>query len=41
VNDAELRRIRAEIETEILAGLEFATNAPYPDASEVDQDVYS
>jgi TPP-dependent pyruvate/acetoin dehydrogenase alpha subunit len=31
------RRVRAEVE----AGVEFALNAPYPELSEVDQDVYA
>ena len=34
-------KIEAEMKDEIEAGAEFAVNAPYPDASEVDQHVYA
>jgi TPP-dependent pyruvate/acetoin dehydrogenase alpha subunit len=36
-----LQRIRTEAESEILAGVEFAKNAPYPHAAEVNENVYS
>jgi pyruvate dehydrogenase E1 component alpha subunit len=36
-----LDRIRAETEAEIREGAEYALEAPYPDASEVDQHVYA
>jgi acetoin:2,6-dichlorophenolindophenol oxidoreductase subunit alpha len=40
-DEAELQRIRTEAESEILAGVEFAKNAPYPHAAEVNENVYS
>ncbi len=36
-----LDKIQAEVQMEITAGLEFALQAPFPDASEVDQHVYA
>ena len=36
-----LRAIHAEVQAEIDAGVQFALNAPFPDASEVDQHVYA
>ncbi|MGZ3601174.1 MAG: thiamine pyrophosphate-dependent dehydrogenase E1 component subunit alpha [Ktedonobacterales bacterium] len=37
----ELDEIRAEVQAEVEAGVQFALNAPFPDASEVDQHVYA
>lgn len=37
----DLDRIEQEVRGELAAGLEFALNAPYPDAGEVDQHVYA
>lgn len=37
---AELDTIRAEVAAEVQAGVEFALEAPYPDPSEVTEDVY-
>ena len=34
-------QINAEVKAEIQAGVEYAINAPYPEASEVDQHVYA
>ena len=36
----ELEAIRAEVDAEVLAGVDFALEAPYPDPSEVTEDVY-
>jgi pyruvate dehydrogenase E1 component alpha subunit len=36
----ELETIRAEVDAEVLAGVDFALEAPYPDPSEVTEDVY-
>ncbi len=36
-----LDKIQAEVQMEITAGLEFALQAPFPDASEVEQHVYA
>ncbi|HLZ24219.1 MAG TPA: thiamine pyrophosphate-dependent dehydrogenase E1 component subunit alpha [Ktedonobacterales bacterium] len=36
-----LDRINAEVQAEVEKGVEFALNAPFPDASEVDQHVYA
>src|SRR5262249_52008846 len=36
-----LDAIRAETQAEVEAGVQFGLNAPYPDASEVDQHVYA
>jgi pyruvate dehydrogenase E1 component alpha subunit len=36
-----LDQIHADVKAEIESGLQFALNAPYPDVSEVDQDVYT
>ncbi len=33
--------IEQRVHVEIEAGVEFALNAPFPDPSEVDQDVYA
>jgi TPP-dependent pyruvate/acetoin dehydrogenase alpha subunit len=38
---AVLEQMKAEAHTEIEAGVRFALNAPFPDASEVDQHVYA
>ncbi len=38
---AVLDKIQAEVKTEIDNGVQFALNAPYPTADEVDQDVYA
>jgi len=38
---AALDKIQAEVKTEIDKGVQFALNAPYPTADEVDQDVYA
>ena len=40
-NESQLEGIRKEAQSEILAGVGFATAAPYPNADEVDQNVYS
>jgi pyruvate dehydrogenase E1 component alpha subunit len=37
----QLAQIRQAVDAEIAAGLKFALEAPYPSASEVDQDVYA
>lgn len=37
----QLDLIRAQVQTEINAGAEFALNAPYPDLNQVNQDVYA
>ena len=42
IADAEaLRKIQTEIEAEMQAAVEFAIAAPYPEKSEVDQDIYA
>jgi pyruvate dehydrogenase E1 component alpha subunit len=42
VADAKVfEQIEQQVQAEIAAGVEFALNAPYPDASEVDQHVYA
>ncbi|HKD72679.1 MAG TPA: thiamine pyrophosphate-dependent dehydrogenase E1 component subunit alpha [Candidatus Acidoferrum sp.] len=42
IADAEaLRKIETEIEAEMCAAVEFAIAAPYPEKSEVDQDIYA
>jgi TPP-dependent pyruvate/acetoin dehydrogenase alpha subunit len=41
VEDGELREIREEVQAALLSGVEFAMNAPYPAATEVDENVYS
>ncbi len=38
---AELDKIRDEVDAEVQAGVTFALEAPYPDPSEVTQDVYA
>ncbi|HLY32530.1 MAG TPA: thiamine pyrophosphate-dependent enzyme, partial [Ktedonobacterales bacterium] len=37
----ELERIRQAVRQEVEAGVQFALDAPFPEASEVDQDVYA
>ena len=34
-------RIHADVKTEIDSGVQYALAAPYPDASQVDEDVYA
>ena len=34
-------RIHADVKTEIDSGVQYALAAPYPDPSEVDEDVYA
>lgn len=41
VDDKALAAIEQEIRLEIEAGVQFALNAPYPEATEVDQHVYA
>jgi len=36
-----LERIQADVKTEVEAGMQFAIEAPYPDASQVTEDVYA
>jgi TPP-dependent pyruvate/acetoin dehydrogenase alpha subunit len=36
-----LERIQSEVATEMDAAVEFAKNAPYPDAARVDEDIYA
>lgn len=38
---ARLEQMKAEAQAEVEAGVQFALNAPFPDASEVDQHVYA
>ena len=38
---AALKKIEAEVEAEMQAAVEFAIAAPYPEKSEVDQDIYA
>jgi pyruvate dehydrogenase E1 component alpha subunit len=40
-NREKLESIRAEVQAEINAGVEFALRAPLPTLAEVDQDVYA
>jgi acetoin:2,6-dichlorophenolindophenol oxidoreductase subunit alpha len=40
-SEPELSRIGAEVQSEISAGVEFATAAPFPDPAEVTQHVYA
>jgi pyruvate dehydrogenase E1 component alpha subunit len=40
-DQAVLDQIQKEVQDEIAVGVQFALEAPYPDASEVDQDVYA
>ncbi|MDX1435917.1 MAG: thiamine pyrophosphate-dependent dehydrogenase E1 component subunit alpha, partial [Anaerolineales bacterium] len=40
-DEGVLEKIDASVEAEVKAALEFAQNAPFPDASEVDQHVYA
>jgi pyruvate dehydrogenase E1 component alpha subunit len=39
--DVDLEHIRAETQREVETGVQFALDAPFPDASEVDQHVYA
>jgi pyruvate dehydrogenase E1 component alpha subunit len=39
-DSATLNRIESEVKAEMQAAVEFAIAAPYPDPSEVEQDVY-
>ena len=41
IDNAALEKIKMEAQAEVVAGVEFALNAPFPDASEVDQHVYA
>ena len=36
-----LDQIQAEVKSEVEAGMQFAINAPFPDPSEVREDVYA
>jgi TPP-dependent pyruvate/acetoin dehydrogenase alpha subunit len=36
-----LERIRTDVKAEIDSGVQFALAAPYPEPSEVDEDVYA
>jgi TPP-dependent pyruvate/acetoin dehydrogenase alpha subunit len=38
---AALERVQTELESEMKKAVEFAVAAPYPNASEVDEDVYA
>ena len=38
---AALKKIEGEVEAEMQAAVEFAIAAPYPEKSEVDQDIYA
>ena len=40
-DDRVIDQIRKDVEAEIQAGVQFALETPYPDVSEVDQDVYA
>ncbi len=40
-DQAVLDRIQADVKTEVEAGMQFAINAPFPDPSEVREDVYA
>ena len=40
-DESVLDRIRADVRSEVERGVQFAIEAPYPDPSEVDQDVYA
>jgi acetoin:2,6-dichlorophenolindophenol oxidoreductase subunit alpha len=40
-DEARLEQMMRDAQAEITAGVEFALDAPFPDASEVDQDVYA
>jgi acetoin:2,6-dichlorophenolindophenol oxidoreductase subunit alpha len=40
-DSSTLRRIESEVKAEMQAAVDFALAAPYPDKSEVDQDVYA
>jgi pyruvate dehydrogenase E1 component alpha subunit len=41
IDNATLEKIKVEAQAEVEAGVQFALNAPFPDASEVDQHVYA
>ena len=40
-DQAVLERIQADVKAEVEAGMQFAINAPYPDQSQVTEDVYA
>lgn len=40
-DQAVLDRIKADVKSEVEAGMQFAINAPFPDPSEVNEDVYA
>jgi pyruvate dehydrogenase E1 component alpha subunit len=40
-DESVFERIRADVQTEIDSGVQFALAAPYPEVSEVDEDVYA
>jgi pyruvate dehydrogenase E1 component alpha subunit len=40
-DEGALDQLRAAVSAEVAAGVQFALDAPYPDVSEVDQDVYA
>jgi pyruvate dehydrogenase E1 component alpha subunit len=39
--ESVIDRIQKDVEAEVQAGVQFALDAPYPDVSEVDEDVYA
>src|SRR5581483_3791893 len=41
VDEEVFARIRADVRAEVERGVQYALAAPYPDPSEVDQDVYA
>jgi TPP-dependent pyruvate/acetoin dehydrogenase alpha subunit len=41
VDEQDLQKMHKQVQAEILSGVEYATNAPFPDPSEVDENVYS
>ncbi len=41
IDASAFNQIEQRVRTEVEAGVQFALNAPYPDPSEVDQDVYA
>ena len=40
-DESVFERIRADVQAEIDSGVQFALAAPYPEVSEVDEDVYA
>jgi pyruvate dehydrogenase E1 component alpha subunit len=40
-DESVLERIRTDVQAEIDSGVQFALAAPYPEPSEVDEDVYA